>query len=566
MGDLILAARLVEGLRNHNPGGRVLFVVRKPFAQVSQLFPDPPDEVLTLDFEPHHQSVPTEALREQLQLLVKVIQDRQPDTLVAADLEPSWLSWFLISQFPQSQVVALTSSQPKHGLLPLLIQKFGGKTRGFEGPAYQLDMQANMHENQRYNAILEYLGCLPPDSKPWPKPTADSELFAQIGVQAGKYIACFPTGAASTLVKRWSQANYAEVLTGTLTEDCKLLLTGEVSERDALLAFRDAFGTEAQHIRIFTGSAQDIGKLAMLLANAQKYIGSDTGPAHLAQAYGIPGVVVFGGGTWPHYAPWGNGSVGVVQRLGCFGCGWDCAFGKAYCLETLPVEKVRQAFISAGTFPTGPSLLEVEAPAEFDHTFLKTTAASYRSAQANRANRFEAAIEMEGSLQFPVWPQPFRAHEDKMDQLEAVLQSQLKALQSVDKALRAFLPEAGGTVSGYDDLEAALVSKLNRDREFARDSMERLANMQTLSTQLAAMTTAAQERLALIEKSGAESQMYQVALADAREQLSAAGQREKDHAARIELMKEEEQALHVELSKFRSETLMDAIMRKWKLR
>lgn len=559
MGDLILAARFVEGLRNHNPGDRVLFVVRKPFAQVPLLFPYPPDEVLTVDFEPHHQSVPSEALREQLRLLVKVIQDRQPDTMIAADLEPSWLSWFLISQFPQSQVVALTSSQPKHGLLPLLIREFGGKARTFEGPAYPLNTHENTHENQRYNAILEYLGCQPPDVKPWPKPTVDSELFAQIGVQAGKYVACFPTGAASTLVKRWNQTNYAEVLTGQLTEDCKLLLTGEVSERDALLAFRDAFGTEAQHIRIFTGSAQDIGKLAMLLANAQKYIGSDTGPAHLAQAYAIPGVVVFGGGTWPHYAPWGNGSVGVVQRLGCFGCGWDCAFGKAYCLETIPVDKVRQAFISAGTFPTGPSLVEVEAPAEFDHTFLKTTAASYRSAQADRANRFEAAIEMEGSLQFPVWPQPFRAHEDKMDQLEAVLQSQLKALQSVDKALRAFLPEAGGTVSGYDDLEAALVSKLNRDREFARDSMERLANMQTLSAQLAAMTTAAQERLALLEKSGAESQMYQVALADAREQLSAAGEREK-------LMKEEEQALHAELSKFHTETLVDVIMRKWKLR
>ena len=70
----------------------------------------------------------------------------------------------------------------------------------------------------------------------------------------------------------------------------------------------------------------------------------------------------------------------------------------------------------------------------------------------------------------------------------------------------------------------------------------------------------------MIEKSGAESQMYQVALADAREQLSAAGQREKDHAARIELMKEEEQALHAEPSKFRAKTLMDVIMRKWKLR
>ena len=577
LGDLVLAARLIEGLKT-GLGRPIVLLLRKPFLQVPELFPHPPDQILGLDFEPHRESFPTDVLRQQLRQLLATLQDLHVDTVIAADLQPTWLSWFLIAALSETKTVASTASTFPRGLLPLVIKDFQGKKRDFEGPVPQPDL----HENQRYDLLLSHLKCPPPDLKSWPKPTLDPQLAAQADVAPGKYVACFPTGAASTLAKRWQPENYACVLAGRLNTESKLLLTGESSELGALQEFKQAFSQDAEHIRLFTGSAADILKLAGLLANSKMYFGNDTGPAHLAQAYGVPGVVVFGGGTWPHYAPWGSGSVGVVEPLGCFGCGWDCAFGRAYCLETIPIEKVREAFELSLSSPLAKAtVLEASAGPEFDQAFLAKTAASYKLSHQERQQRFDAALELEGQLQFPVkhsqWPQPVRAKEDTIDRLEAVLSNQMNALQLVDNALKAFLPEAGIAVSGYEDLEAGLRAKLARDQQLAdkiQDSQTAFEEgvkvtahrVDQLNLRMVEVAVAAKERLALLEKVSAEVQMLTGALDDARQQLNNAGEREKGQMARIEALLEGEQTLLAEVVKLREETLRETLNRHWKSR
>ncbi len=47
-----------------------------------------------------------------------------------------------------------------------------------------------------------------------------------------------------------------------------------------------------------------LGKVKSLMSGAQIFIGNDSGPAHIAAAFGVPVVVLFGAsdpGTW---APW----------------------------------------------------------------------------------------------------------------------------------------------------------------------------------------------------------------------------------------------------------------------
>ena len=326
-----------------------------------------------------------------------------------------------------------------------------------------------------------------------------------------------------------------------------------------------------------------------MLAHSNMYFGNDTGPAHLAQAYGVPGVVVFGGGTWPHYGPWGRGSVGVVQPLGCFGCGWDCAFGKAYCLEAIPVEKVREAFeLAQSSSLAKATVLEATAGPQFDQNLLAGTAAGYKLSQQERQQRFDAALELEGQFQFPTkhsqWPQPVRAKEDTIDRLQAALSNQMTALQLVDKALKAFLPEAGITVSGYEDLEAGLLGKLARDRELAGmirssqtafdDGVKVAAQrIDQLNLQMVEAAVAAKERLSLLEKVSAELEQSKAevllvteGLEVARQQLTSAGEREKGHMARMEALLEGERTLLAELVKLREETLKETLMRHWKSR
>ena len=523
LGDLVLASRLVEGLTRRFPNKRIVILVRQPFLQLPTILPAPPHEVLALDFEPHQETVPTEALRLKLKKLAAVVRGLQPAMVIAADLEPSWLSWFLISILPDSRACGCTESTPPHGLLSLLIREFGGEPRSLESPV----LTGEAHENDRYTAILHHLGCKPSEITPWPKPLVDAELFGAIGVEPGKYIACFPTGASSTLVKRWSPAQYAAVLSGRLNENSKLLLTGEESERPALEQFKEAFGVDAGHIRIFTGSADDIGKLRMLLAHARLYFGNDTGPAHLAQAYAVPGVVVFGGGTWPHYAPWGQGSVGVVQPMGCFGCRWDCAFGQPYCLGTLPLDPVLQAFDRASGPPAPASVIEVQELAERRYLF-KAAAETYHRIQRERRDRAAAAMELHGDLLIPL--QPIEQEDQYLAQLRQLLARQMKALQLVDAALRSFLPAAGVSVNGHDDLESAPRRKAIRGRQAASDT-------ELLRGQLD------------LQEQSAQVKILSEGLAEARRQLEAAGAREQHHLA--------------ELSKYRRGSLKNYLRRWW---
>ncbi len=543
LGDLVLASRLVEGLTKGFPSNRIVLLVREPFAQLPAIFPVPPHEVLALDFEPHRETIPSEGLCRKLRKLSDTLRDLCPAMVIVADLEPSWLCWFLISMLPDSQVLGCTASTPPRGLLTLLIREFGGSPRSLKN----LKQTHPSHENDRYSAMLIRLGRPSFEIAPWPKPPVDAKLFEAIGVEPGNYIACFPTGAASTLVKRWKPVHYAAVLAGRLSEQTRLLLTGEENERPALEQFKEAFGVDARHIRIFTGSASAIGNLSVLLAHASLYFGNDTGPAHLAQAYGVPGVVVFGGGTWPHYGPWGQGSVGVVQPLGCFGCRWDCAFGHPYCLETLPVEPVRQAFDRASGPMAPASVIEVQAQPERQQ-LLKETAEDYHRTQRERGRRFAAAVELHSDLLIPL--QPLEQEDKLQDELQRTLAEQMQALQLVDRALRAFLPAAGISVRGYEDLEPAFRMKVLGDQQVASESKLRFLQIKSLRQELEKLQEENRIQLsrmhqtkAMLEQSDAQVSILGEGLTEARRQLAAAGERELRNLA--------------DLAKFNQEGLQD---------
>jgi hypothetical protein len=94
---------------------------------------------------------------------------------------------------------------------------------------------------------------------------------------------------------------------------------------------------------LWSGKDGEIPLLAALTQKARFYFGNDTGPMHIASAVGIPSVGLFGGGTWPRFVPLGPHSLALVEELPCFGCGWECIFGDAPCMNTISVEDARIA-------------------------------------------------------------------------------------------------------------------------------------------------------------------------------------------------------------------------------
>ena len=75
-------------------------------------------------------------------------------------------------------------------------------------------------------------------------------------------------------------------------------------------------------------------ELAQEIAQADLYLGVDTGPTHLALALGKPTVVVLGGGDYGRFFPYGQARV-VTHRMDCFQCHWECKYDRALCLHDI---------------------------------------------------------------------------------------------------------------------------------------------------------------------------------------------------------------------------------------
>ncbi len=98
---------------------------------------------------------------------------------------------------------------------------------------------------------------------------------------------------ASAPEKTWPAANFRE-LAHALRQSFDLEPVFIGSEVDDLAAFSE----------FLTVRGAALGELAPLMRDASLFIGNDSGPAHVAAAFGVPEVVLFGPSSLDAWAPW----------------------------------------------------------------------------------------------------------------------------------------------------------------------------------------------------------------------------------------------------------------------
>jgi ADP-heptose:LPS heptosyltransferase len=64
--------------------------------------------------------------------------------------------------------------------------------------------------------------------------------------------------------------------------------------------------TPFREFRVLCGAP--LAEIKTLLANASLFLGNDSGPAHMAAAFGLPVVVIFGASDRVVWAPWRTAS------------------------------------------------------------------------------------------------------------------------------------------------------------------------------------------------------------------------------------------------------------------
>ncbi|WP_313608131.1 glycosyltransferase family 9 protein [Rhizobium sp.] len=132
-----------------------------------------------------------------------------------------------------------------------------------------------------------------------------------------RYVVIAPGGG--TLAKKWAPSKFAELARRLVSEDdLKIVVVGGNAESE----YRDAiFNAIPEGTGLDLIANLPLVDLASVIANAQIFVGTDTGATHLAALIGVPTVVVFSGVADHNiWQPMGK-SVAIVRKpLACSPC------------------------------------------------------------------------------------------------------------------------------------------------------------------------------------------------------------------------------------------------------
>lgn len=151
-------------------------------------------------------------------------------------------------------------------------------SNGFDGPPWP----EGVHERERFTRMLEWHGiAADPDDVGIARPAAEPVAVGAAVVHVGAF-----HGA-----RHWPTDRFADVVRGLRERGLDVVLTGGADDVDRAAAVADAAGLAPGAV---LAGVLDLQAFAGVIAAARLVVTVDTGAAHLASAYGIPSVVVFG--------------------------------------------------------------------------------------------------------------------------------------------------------------------------------------------------------------------------------------------------------------------------------
>jgi ADP-heptose:LPS heptosyltransferase len=487
LGDLILSARLISSLRANFPEATLVLVCREAFAPVCNLFPTQPDRVISLTFSPYDWAVPSEELYAALTPVMDSFQGLRADLFIAGEYQPTWFNWYLAARLkPQRAIQATHAGRPRN-ILPGVLEHFELERVELDGPKCPRDLE----EAARYAEIIRFLGGTPAESQNWVYPEElDDDIqdtLHKFGLRSGEYLVCFPLGAPGVSVKRWPKDRFSEVIRSVRAKSpMPVLFTGETSEHAVLAGLADQLGGDAVHV--YTGGSSTIPELAGLILHARAYLGNDTGPLHIASAYGIGGVAIYGGGHWPAYGPWGQGSVAMVHPLPCFGCNWDCLFGHGVCVESVAVGPVVAALerVLAGEVDEPETDYLETLPAQ-SLKLIQDANSRYREAEEDRGERLYSIVELRRNVD---------TRDDHLEEMKQIAAERLRALEAQNAAILQLRAESDRRREAMDELTTILDVRDVQIEELETVCSERLTALEKLAADYAELNTQAELRTA----------------------------------------------------------------------
>ncbi len=141
---------------------------------------------------------------------------------------------------------------------------------------------------------------------------------------------------AGTLAKRWPLPHWRSLIQMFLREGWRVIVVGGPDD-SAAAATLDPH----PNLRDWTGRLA-VTETAALLERSDLFIGSDSGPGHIAASAAIPSVILFSGTNRPRqWRPWSRRTLILRQSVGCRPCHHKvCPLADHPCMTNIRPERV----------------------------------------------------------------------------------------------------------------------------------------------------------------------------------------------------------------------------------
>jgi heptosyltransferase-2 len=180
------------------------------------------------------------------------------------------------------------------------------------------------HEVEYYLSMLEAIGVPRPASPSLRLCVTGDEREAMaarlesLGVARGATVLCINPGATFGSAKRWFPDRFAEVADALADAwGAEVVLVGSAKE----LPLSDAIESAMKRKPVKLTGATTVREMMALLASCAFLVTNDSGPMHVAAAFGTPLTAIFGPTEWHRTSPWSpNTRLVRAEGIACAPC------------------------------------------------------------------------------------------------------------------------------------------------------------------------------------------------------------------------------------------------------
>jgi len=347
--------------------------------------------------------------------------------------------------------------------------RYGYATDGrgwlLSAPVARPDRNTIGHQVQYFLSLLKPLGVTAPARAPRlflaEREEAEcSQRLAEVGIAESDRLLGLNPGSTYGSAKRWLPERFAETADRLLREQVG---RGERVERVVIVGARgeeglgEAIANRMQVKPIVLSGRTTIRELMAVIKRCSLFITNDTGPMHIAAAFGVPVVAVFGPTDSRATAPFGNEHSVVRHPVECAPCLLrECPIDHR-CMTRVTVDDVFSAaaksFVAKSENPRSESLdLTTFRPSDFSTPLQGVTVFLDRDGTLNRDSGY---VKTTDGMELLPGAVEAVAHLNRAGARVVVVTNQsgigrgfltIEALEAIHARLRALLEAGGATL------------------------------------------------------------------------------------------------------------------------